>query len=128
MEACVASLLDCNIEDVPNLCEAEKTERGYWLALEDWCKSRGWMLFNMPINDGNAGAWWPKDALCIAGGQSPRGDFDHAIVWLCGRRVDKGRMIHDPHPSCAGIVGRPKDLTFLVMATRAEGHSEWGEE
>ena len=48
--------------------------------------------------------WWksPEEALLpgsmIATGPSPRGDFHHAVIL----RQD-GRMIHDPHPSGAGL-------------------------
>lgn len=39
------------------------------------------------------------DVPVSAGGESPRGDFDHAIV-ACN-----GRLLHDPHPTRAGLAG-----------------------
>lgn len=51
---------------------------------------------------------WPS--AVIASGPSPRGDWLHSVLadpWT-------GSLIHDPHPSDAGLAGDPVDLILLV--------------
>lgn len=51
---------------------------------------------------------WP---WVIWSGQSPRGDWKHSVV---GSQT--GRMVHDPHPSRAGVT----DLDGVFVIVRAE--------
>lgn len=43
----------------------------------------------------------------VAGGKSPRGDFDHQVVAL------NGNIVHDPYPDNAGLDGEIKDWTIF---------------
>jgi len=53
-------------------------------------------------------AWQPL-GYCILAGKSPRGDFAHAVVgW--GMQV-----VHDPHPSRAGIVTCTEVIVLVPM-------------
>lgn len=77
LQACVASLLDLPIEQVPNFCEARQS--GEWFEpFMGWLRERGWtaVYFKPPI-----GSFEPylQEVYCIAMGPSPRG-FWHATI------------------------------------------------
>jgi hypothetical protein len=57
----------------------------------------------MPALDG-----FLPETLCIASGQSPRGDFMHSVIYR------GGSLVHDPHPDGAGLRGAPRDVIVLV--------------
>lgn len=48
-----------------------------------------------------------KGAVTIASGSSPRGPWTHSVVWK------DEKVLFDPHPSRAGLVGKP--LTWEVL-------------
>ncbi len=50
-----------------------------------------------------------EGVFLVASGKSPRGDFDHSVVWS---RVDN-RMVWDPHPSGDGLAEEPIEFAFL---------------
>lgn len=56
-------------------------------------------------------AEWPNDRIVIAAGMSPRG-VRHCVLW------QRGAMIHDPHPSRAGLAEAP-DEVWLIEPTEA---------
>lgn len=114
MAACVASVLGLPPEVVPNIaaiCGDDDSKA--WDYFGGWLRERGcgFMVFNAPKD------WrfttMPTGLVCIAGGASPRGAAQgHAVVW----EIDKtgGRMLHDPHPSRAGLVGSPTEFYVLL--------------
>lgn len=87
MAAALASLLAMPLEDVP---EFEEMARDKWqIALWNWLNARGYSLF----------VCYPEDApqgYVIANGMSPRG-LSHSVIYK------NGKLVHDPHPSRAGI-------------------------
>lgn len=62
--------------------------------------------------------------LCIASGESPRfPGTGHDVVWRWD--AQGGELAHDPHPSRAGIVGKPWQVQFW-MPVEPEAHKpEW---
>lgn len=110
--ACVASLLELNIDDVPNFVFLEPD----WIkATQEWLAGRGLgMLALFTHEAGYFGNLYPLPAglLCIIGGKSPRGDFGHAVV--ARAHAWKFDVIHDPHPSRAGLAGEPERVYFLI--------------
>lgn len=97
LPACIASILDLRIEDVPHFGADD------WLdTLERWLAPRG--LY--PVCATLGGPWRPA-GLYILAGKSPRGDFLHAVV---ARGSD---VVHDPHPSRAGVLSHA-DATLLI--------------
>jgi hypothetical protein len=114
--ACVASILELPIEDVPNWA-AEG--RGVVHAAMDWIHNRGHACLNIQ--------WEPEyekhqylstgmeRVYCILGGVSPRSTPEsrlyHAVV---GHAAGWSFEIdHDPHPSRAGIVGEPINAVWI---------------
>jgi len=65
-------------------------------------KPRG--LWAVTIDLGNG---WVPFGECILSGKSPRGDFLHSVV------ADGLTIIHDPHPSRAGILTQ-EDVVVLI--------------
>ncbi len=88
LQACVASILELSLEEVPHFVENEEVEWQH--AMIQWFKEKGYSIF------GTDGLYKPT-GYCIACGLSERG-FRHAVVWK------DGELIHDPHPSRAGIL------------------------
>jgi hypothetical protein len=96
--ACVASLLELDLADVPNFVAVEGD---WWMEFQWWLHKRGWVALEL---DGDYR--WP--GYSAASGKSPRGDFKHLVLYL------DGKLIHDPHPSGAGIEGEPSYQWILV--------------
>lgn len=55
---------------------------------------------------GEPDAQWYRNAIVVAGGPGPRG-CDHAVLYR------DGSMLHDPHPSRAGLLS-VEDVTILI--------------
>lgn len=88
LAAALASILEISLEDVP---EFENMSDGEWYPrLRKWLRLLGYHLL-----------CWEEEiyppTFFIAHGPSPRGDWEHSVVYK-GRR-----MVHDPHPSREGL-------------------------
>lgn len=90
--ACVSTITEIPLEDLPAIndfgferwCE-------YWVAMWEYLKGKGFKLYAEEIFQ-----FKNKDFPVIAVGKSPRGDFNHAVVW-------QNSIVHDPHPDRTGI-------------------------
>jgi len=98
--ACVASILDLALEDVPNFCA--QPNKNWYRDFVDWCKTQE-LVARYSTND--------PQVLCIASGPSYRGSWLHAVVW------DRG-MVHDPHPSRLGLAGPPVDFIYMLRTQK----------
>lgn len=105
--ACVASILELPLEDVPNFCARD----GWFLALRDWLKPHG--LFPMAFDDVNDETFeYIGDALSIVSGPAARGHL-HACVYR------GAELLHDPHPSRAGLISFKDMVLFACLDPRA---------
>lgn len=105
--ACVASILELPIEEVPNFCEGWDEE--WFDKYQEWLRPHGFSVVMLVAWS----EWKPNPGqLCTMGGKSPRGDFDHCVVgeWT----GEEWRVVHDPHPSRAGLDGKAKRVEFLI--------------
>ena len=93
--ACVASLLELPIDDVPYFMH------DWPAAFDAWLEARGLCQVSVPY-DPSMGV---PPGFYILGGQCPRGS--HAVV---ARGPD---IVHDPHPSRVGLTHR-EDCTVLA--------------
>jgi len=93
--ACLASVLDLPLSEVPNFFEIAPDDRDdWWEAVRIWLRKRN--LGVLPINaDWNIVRSMPGAYLIVAG-MSPRGRL-HSTIWF------NGEMVHDPHPEGGGI-------------------------
>lgn len=110
VQACVASLLELPLEAVPHFLldeNGELDEHRAWKRMDTWLAGRGLerKMFYL----------WPGWEKCmraqgfhLIGGDGPR-SRGHLVVGC------SGTMIHDPHPSRAGLV-KPEEFWFLVKA------------
>lgn len=110
--ACIASILELPIEDVPHFVAIE---HDWWGETQKWFHARGLSALWMNLSSELCPlVHWADAHYCILSGKSPRGDFKHAVVG----QIDPGgwgfKVVHDPHPSGAGIAGDPETVMFLL--------------
>jgi len=104
--ACVASIFEFPIEEMPNFWEQTQDVSEFWKLNNEWLvKNKGvkCVSFQLSMDDMHV----IEDLLCVACAKSPRGDMDHAVVWNNG-------LIHDPHPSNAGLAEEPDTFTIFI--------------
>lgn len=112
---CIASLLDMKAEDVPHFMEEGDASADYWYErLSKFLQPLGlaYLEFTVPSLDGWRVDWLVANgfsAYHVLSGTSPRGP--HSVVAL------NGKMVHDPSPLKAGLVGpdtRDGDPVYTV--------------
>ena len=108
LSACLASVLDLSLDDVPVFV----AEPDWYGACCRWLEARGLALIYLHFAPGSW-PWLPPTNLpLVVGGQSPRGPWGHAVVGIW--REGAMEVLHDPDPSRAGIVGDPRNVYILV--------------
>jgi len=121
LQAAIASIFELPIGEVfPFGQAAIGTKRAALAQDEDlrrWLSTRGVSLLHVTnpeivFRNGGKSAVCPW-GICVAGGKSPRGDWDHSVVY--DARGDKPAMIHDPHPSRQGLDGEPSYYTCFLL-------------
>ena len=117
----IACILEIPQKDVPNFAAIEVEDEEstkWWEETQRFVREHGYEIIEWEIPE--EGAWAP-DGYTILTGRSPRGDWSHSVVgW--GMRV-----IHDPHPSGAGLDGPPKRMAVFVAtnprSTKSSGQA-----
>lgn len=111
--ACVASLLELPIEEMPSI-----EGKGFYVVWEKWLAERGLAIADIPAG---SGSWIP--GLSIVTGKSPRGGVTasgkptlHAVV------ARDMKLIHDPHPDRSFIDGPPTEYTVIYPLDPAAGY------
>lgn len=101
LRAAVASVLGADLDDVPHFVQYVEHPAGtdshlwYW-ALVGFCAAHGWEVSYTTEQ---------PEGWALADGMSPRGHM-HVVV------AYDGKVIHDPHPSGAGLVSTDGWFTF----------------
>lgn len=110
-KTCIAAILDLPMEAVPHFVEFGDA----W-----WDKTRDFV--NAATDGMKEILWWEHVGhaphgieFFIATGDSPRGDFQHAVI-----ADNTGQTIHDPHPSRAGLAGLATQFFALTKTTEEE--------
>lgn len=96
-KACIASLLQVPVyDDVPHFVELDDGKGSWWQLTNQFV----WGMTGRTLMHWRNPKYLPEDQEVFIGtGPSPRGNFHHAVL------VDRhGDLIHDPHPSRAGIL------------------------
>jgi hypothetical protein len=115
--ACVASILDLNLVDVPYFMGAEEgkwpelffawlSERGLqpdYYGHPDWCVAESAPSRDIPKGYSIMSGWSPRHANTL-----------HSVV------ARDGVMVHDPNPSRAGLNGGAIDFITIVPAGTPE--------
>jgi hypothetical protein len=114
-QACVASVLELPLSEVPDFCAPGWADGDWWTAFQQWCSRRGLIAVEIYL-DGKriTFAPLPDGLIGILSGKSPRGVFQHSVV-VVFENFDFV-LAHDPHESRAGIDGQPKSLLFFVRS------------
>lgn len=108
LAACVASILDLDISEVPNF----RLSPDAWESMQEWLSLRG--LCAVRVSLGSIVRAKPG-LSCIVTGNSPRNPVLHAVV---GRwDGESAVIIHDPHPEKTGLIGDALFLTFFCKMT-----------
>ncbi len=104
--ACVASIFEFPIEDMPNFWENTQDCSEFWDLNNEWLSvNKGCRCISFVFNDDER--HFIDGLLCVAQGKTKRGNEDHAVVW-------QDQMIHDPHPTKAGLSERPDTFTLFI--------------
>lgn len=107
--ACLATLLDKPLSEVPNFCG--EMGDAWWEETQSWLQGQG--LYGIEVFLAGDGPWLMSlpPVPVILTGKSPRGEFGHACVGrISGNDIE---FIHDPHPSREFLGGKPERLFFL---------------
>ena len=106
VRACVASIFEFPIEEMPNFWEQTQDGATFWRLQNEWLsRERGFRLVPLALNPGYE--YLLDGMLCIAVGNTVRSSEVHAVVWKDG-------LVHDPHPARTGLSGEPEIYVFLI--------------
>lgn len=106
LQAAVASILELPLEAVPHfVLFGSKWADALWTFL-------GELGYDVHVKANRE--FCPRD-YCLMSGQSPRGDFLHVVVAL------GGEMVHNPHPSRAGLAGFTDYIWWMPKAQNRDG-------
>lgn len=98
--ACVASILELPIDDVPFFGADEL----WWTRFSEWLEARNLYAVCLKHRAGRAPVGYH-----ILSGKSPRGEFLHSVV------AKGDDIVHDPHPSRANILDRTDCIIIVPM-------------
>ena len=111
LQACIASIFDKEIDDVPNFIEFPS----YAEEIEDFVQQNFQLTFvkiNLP--NGELDFEVKHAPFVLAAGKSPRGNFKHVVVGqIIGKIV---QLAHDPFPDGSGIEGTPVWIGMFVKS------------
>ena len=103
LSACVASIFEISISDVPNFCcikEHPQYDRNWFTALAD---------FMIPFGYKPRRRVHPPDGYSIINGNGPRGSRHSCVAF-------DGKIVHDPHPDKTGLL----NITDYIMVEKIE--------
>jgi hypothetical protein len=115
--AVIASLLDLPIQEVPHfLGESKNDAVGYWTLLQKFLRDKGYAWLVVPAKSGAAFFGAEEESIYHEiSGPSPRGScLTHAVVGC------DGKIVFDPHPSNAGLVGDPSEWEYAYLVKTCE--------
>lgn len=105
--ACIATILEVPLESLPNFA-VEFTGDDWAERMAEWLMEHlGVSVINVEVKDEASCLRCLNGVEHVVGGKSPRGDFGHCVVAV------GGKVVHDPHPSRAGLL-EVWDYTLFV--------------
>lgn len=94
LQACVATILDLPMQEVPDFIRAHGPR--WFMALRTWLRPRGKHAVYVSTLNSLISHVYPHELPWIGIGDGPRG-VRHAVVCL------HKEIVHDPHPSREGL-------------------------
>jgi len=115
MSACLASLLEVPISEVPNFFsffDSYPEPGEWWEKVREFLRRDGMSIISMSFTDAKQWRMFGFEGYQIVGGKSHRG-HTHATIWK------DGIMVHDPHPDGTGLVApETLDVLYLIDASQ----------
>lgn len=106
--SCWASILEIPLEEVPKF-EDLPPDGSWFMSTRRWLESIGYKLGMTHDIEG-----FPKSLYYIASGPSPRGPWDHSVVYF------NDSLAHDPYPGGVGIA----KVNYLLWAEKRDSVHE----
>ncbi len=123
--AAIASILSLDVQQVPHFLDGDPSSEVFNARLREFLAPRGLSLFAIPFDTDidsvlrSVGGMNPGVPYMLVG-ESPRG-VNHVVI------CQDDAVIHDPHPSNAGLIGPSKgDGYYWVEVLSFSGLSESG--
>lgn len=113
LAACLASYFNCSIDEVPDFGALHVIGADWWQSMRKFGMARGVSI----VHVGKGWLTSPPRGLHIQGGTSPRPEITHGHVVL----IQDGVMVHDPHPSRAGLA-EVEDYYLMIEMTSGPRH------
>lgn len=111
--AVIASLLELPISQVPHfLQQTGDNDLEFWTCVQGFLAKHGCIHFSFPAFDAEfySRTYGTPAFFHEISGPSPRGKgLFHAVVGC------NGVIVHDPHPTKAGLAGDPSEWSFAVL-------------
>jgi hypothetical protein len=117
LNACLASILECSLDEIPEM-DATTHDGSWWGIMQRALQDRGLTAIYYVPNGEYCGAPFAHIAppgYHLVTGDSPRGTLDdkgNVIGHVCVAK--DGVIVHDPHPSRAGLASAPRDWILIV--------------
>lgn len=108
LQACIASLLNLELESVPNFIDFPD----YLAAINEFLHPRGLAFLKVKLHSGQLEFASASGIYCLVAGPSPRGSHRHIIV---AQTSGPGfEPIHDPFPEGGNLAGPPDWAGFII--------------
>jgi hypothetical protein len=109
--ACIASLFELSLNDIPDFC---RLPSDWWGGFQDWLRKRGFCAIEIRL-DAKC-LLWSDGCICILSGVSPRKEGRiHSVI---AKTVYNGfEYVFDPHPDNTFLSGEPTHVLFIVPLT-----------
>ncbi len=103
--ASLASILELDLDQIPNY--DGRTDSGWWRKYNIWL-TKEFGLSMVHLSAKGCKSWFIDECntFCLCSGKSARG-LEHSCVGI------GGKIVHDPHPSDAGLL-EIKDVILFV--------------
>ena len=116
--ACLASILELGIDDVPNFTEDNSADWQMWQKMLNWLGEQGYALATVYMPGGLIGIGKGEEVFAMAGvpSQALKGCYHSLIVRITLEdRFPKIEIVHDPNPNNEPYsVDDIKDIALLV--------------
>ena len=111
-QACIASIFELSLEEVPDFCNEYKGEV-YYEQFVKWLNKRGFSALPVDANDDSGSLNRPnyKGCILMVGGKN-NDDVMHSVIYK------DGELVHNPNRKCKGIKPETIDIIFPLNPRR----------
>ena len=102
-QACVASILEMDLEDATHACKGDNPE--WMFDLNDWLEPFGLGALTVAFQNEAP----IKHGYCCACGPCGPESLKHSVV------LKDFKLVHNPHEGWGELEGKPQDYTFFIV-------------